>query len=72
MDEGTIRKQVRERLKTGKLPRHGPVAAPLKPGEPRPPSIVAGTPAVRSTDVLGDNVVRRVESWLKLTFHLSL
>ena len=42
MDDDAIRKQVRDRLKEGRLPRHGPLAAPLRPRQ-RPPSIVAGS-----------------------------
>ena len=42
MDDDAIRKQVRDRLKEGRLPRHGLLAAQLKPGQP-PPSIVAGS-----------------------------
>jgi hypothetical protein len=44
MDDEAIRKQVRQRLKDNRLPRHGLVAAPLKPGSERPsPDISVGS-----------------------------
>jgi hypothetical protein len=43
MTDDEIRKRVQERLADDTLPRHLPATGPVKPGEPSPPIIEAGS-----------------------------